>query len=186
MQPNTPHAPAGMDRRGFLKLGLWSGMGLATVSTTALLSGCSTPTGQGFLFLRESDLTLFRALLPVILKGALPSDDTQARAVDSTLHSLDGVLYYSSLAGHKQIQQLFDLITFPPTRLLLGGLGHGWDRASPADVEAFLNRWRESRVGLLRGGYKALLQMTEMSWYLQPQSWVAIGYVPPVKIVEGV
>jgi hypothetical protein len=175
-----------MDRRAFLRLGLWSGMGLATVSTTALLSGCSSPTtAQGFQFLRDGDVTLFRALIPAILKGALPEDATQAQAVDDTLHSLDGVLYYSSLAGHKQLQQLFDLITFPPTRLLLGGLGHSWDKASTADANAFLERWRGSSVGLLRSAHKGLLQMTEMSWYLQPRSWAAIGYVPPVKIVEA-
>lgn len=184
MQSHSPQAPAGLDRRAFLRLGLWSGLGLATVSTTALLSGCSTPTGQGFLFLREGDITLFRALIPVILKGALPEGD-EARAVDDALRSLDGVLYYSSLAGHKQIQQLFDLLTFPVTRLLMGGLGHSWDKASAADVDAFLARWRDSRLGMLRSAHKALLQMTEMSWYLLPESWAAIGYAPPVKIVEG-
>lgn len=176
--PTTP--PAGLSRRGFLRVGLWSTLGLATVSTTALLSGCSSATtASGFQFLREQDVNLFRALLPVVLKGALP----EGQAVDDTLHSLDGLLFYSSEAGHKQLRQLFDMLTFAPTRFLLAGVSHDWTNVDAEGVEAFLQRWRHSSVGMFRGAHKALLQMSEMSWYLLPQSWAAIGYAPPVKVI---
>jgi len=187
MQEKPRSSTADPGRRQFLKLGVWSGLALATASTTALLSGCSSaPVASTFLFLRESDVTLFRALLPVTLAGALPAGDGAAKALDDTLHSLDELLYYSSAAGHKQLGQLFDLLGFAPTRYLTTGLGHGWAAASPADVDAALQHLKNSSVAMLRGIYNALLQMSAMSWYLQPQSWVAIGYEHPAKIVEGV
>jgi hypothetical protein len=186
MQEKMSPTAANPGRRHFLKLGVWSGLALATVSGTALLSGCSSPVASKFLLLRDGDVTLFKALLPVILAGALPDGEGRAKALDDTLHSLDELLYYSSVAGHKQLGQLFDLLTFAPTRLLTTGLGHGWDKASAADVDAVLQRLKNSRVAMLRSVYNGLLQMSEMSWYLQPQSWVASGYEHPVKIVEGV
>lgn len=169
-------------RRQFLKLGLWSGLALATVSTTAMLSGCSSPpSAASYRLLREGDLVLFRALIPAVLAGALPTGPAQAKAVDDTLHSLDQLLFYSSRASHKQLQQLFDLLTFPATRIIVAGVRHDWAAVTPDDVEAFLQRWKTSGVGMLRAGYKGLCQMIEMAWYLQPQSWPAIGYAPPVK-----
>jgi hypothetical protein len=180
--------PADAGRRQFLKTGFWSGMGLAGVaSTTFVLGGCSkAPVASNFLLLRDSDITLFKALLPVILAGALPDGAAQSKAMDDTLHSLDELLYYSSEAGHKQLGQGFDLLTFALTRYLTTGLGHGWGEASAADVDAALQHLRNSGVGLLRSAYIGLLQMSEMAWYRQPQSWVAIGYAHPVKIVEAV
>lgn len=192
MQDSTPAVTrplaADMGRRQFLKTGLWSGLGLATVSSmTFVLGGCSKPpVATNFLLLREGDITLFRALLPVILAGALPTGAAQAKALDETLHSLDELLYYSSEAGHQQLGQLFDLLTFAPTRYLTTGLGHSWAEASAADVDAALQHLKNSGVGLLRSAYIGLLQMSEMAWYLQPQSWVSIGYAHPVKIVEAV
>lgn len=182
MHSEKPSVAANPGRRQFIKLGLWSGLALTTVSTTALLTGCSSaPSATGYRLLRDGDITLFKALIPVVLAGSLPTDATQAKAIDDTLHSLDQLLFYSSRAGHKQLKQLFDLLTFPASRVLVAGVSADWAGASAADVDAFLQRWKTSRVGMLRAGYKGLCQMLVMSWYLQPQSWPVIGYAPPAK-----
>lgn len=176
----------GLGRRQFLKLGFWGTVALGGVSTTALLTGCSSaPVAQGYRLLRAGDVALLTALLPVVLKGALPEGEARQAAVTETLHSLDSLAFHSSVEAHKQVRQLFDLLTFAPSRWLVAGVHSDWPDASEADVEKFLLGWRSSRVGLLRGAYAALVQMIEMSWYLLPQSWPAIAYVPPRKVVEG-
>lgn len=184
MQERDDQAPALPERRIFLKLGLWSGLALGTVSTTALLAGCSNPpSAKGYRLLREGDITLFRALIPAVLEGALPTGAARAQALDDTLHSLDQLLFYSSRSAHKQLKQLFDMLTFAPTRLLMARVGSDWSELPEADVAAFLKRWKTSSLGMLRGAYAAICQMIEMSWYLQPQSWPAIGYAPPRKVL---
>ena len=172
-QPDT-------SRRQFLKLGFFGALALSTISATALLSGCSSPpAAQGFRLLRENDLTILRALLPVALAGELPADATdRAAACDETLHTLDELIFCSSRAAHKQVAQLFDLLSLPVTRYTVAGLSDAWDKASPAAITQFLEKWRHSRWQTLRAGYLALTQIINMAWYFQPRSWAAIGYEP--------
>jgi hypothetical protein len=100
--------------------------------------------------------------------------------ISESLQLLDNLLGRKQQAGQQQVHQLLDLMTFPPTRRLVAGVQHDWaQRASPDDVNSFLNKWRDSRFSLLRAGYLALTQMIAMNWYLQPRSWAAINYVPP-------
>lgn len=174
----------GESRRQFLKVGLLGGLALSTISTTALLSGCSSQKpSNGFHLLRDTDLALFTALIPVVLKGTFETQ-MQPAAIIQTLKTLDEMIYFSSPANHKQALQLFDLLTFAPTRLLAAGVGSSWDQVTEIEVTEFFERWRNSGIGLFRSGYGALVQMVEMSWYLQPQSWAGINYEPPVRVVE--
>lgn len=176
--------PAGMGRRQFLRVGALGALTLSTVSATALLTGCSRSTAaKGYRLLRDTDITLMRALIPVVLAGALPSGLAAPQAITDTLQSLDQVLFYSSRAGHKQVRQLFDLLSFAPTRMAMAGVSDDWAQASPAAVAEFLQAWRGSSIGMLRAGYIGLVQMLEMSWYLQPQSWPATGYVPARRVL---
>lgn len=180
MKPAVVPPSINVGRRDFLRTGLFGAMALSTVSFSALLSGCaSAPPAPGLRVLREGDMVVLRALMPVVLDGALPADASRERAVNETLQVLDGLLEASSRAGQQQVRQLFDLMTFAPTRRLVAGLQRDWAEASAAEVNDFLNGWRNSRVGMLRAGYLALTQMLTMSWYLQPRSWAAINYVPP-------
>lgn len=181
MKPAVVMPPANTGRRDFLRTGFWGAITLSTISfSSAALTGCaSAPPATGLRVLRESDLVVLRALMPVVLDGALPVDDTREKVLSESLRLLDGLLEASSRAGQQQVRQLFDLLTFAPTRRVVAGLEHDWSRASSAEVGAFLDSWRGSRVSLLRSGYLALTQMITMNWYMQPRSWAAINYVPP-------
>lgn len=181
MSPSPSH-PETLSRRHFLKTGALGALALATVSTTAVLTGCAThPPASGFRLFRENDLEVLRALLPVVLAGRLKADDVTAR--EETLKVLDDFLYGTSVAGHKQLMQLFDLLSLPLTRYAVAGLSSPWSEAGAADVSGFLERWSHSRFELLRGGHLALTQLISMAWYLQPQTWAAIGYTPPVVVI---
>lgn len=155
-------------------------MALATVSTTALLTGCaSAPLASGFKVLRDTDVVILRALTNVVLEGELPTGADRAAAIDDTVKTLDGFLTGTSVAGQKQLLQLFDLMHMPATRYTVVGLSSPWDEAAPADIAQFLAHWRNSRFETLRAGYTGLTQALNMMWYMQPRSWAALGYEPP-------
>lgn len=80
---NTPQ----LSRRNLLKVGLLGTALLGTAGLTATLSGCSASTpASGYLILRSSDLPFLRALIPVMLDGAVTAQQ-MPQAVDGTLKS---------------------------------------------------------------------------------------------------
>jgi hypothetical protein len=115
-----------------------------------------------------------------MLDGALPDSNRDAaltRAVSGVHLAIDGL----PPAVQSEIGQLFGLLNFPVTRRLVAGVGP-WDRIDIAETSAFLNRWRDSNVAMLRSGYQALHQLVMASWYGQEPSWDRIGYPGPPHI----
>jgi len=183
MQAVTTQATA-LSRRQFLKTGTLGGMLLATGSATALLTGCAqAQPAAGFVFLRDAELKVLRAVTPVVLAGTLPEGQGREAALDKTLLSLDQLLANSSVAVGDQIHQLFGLLSMAPTRIAMAGVWSDWPDASPADIEAFLLRWRDSRLELLRGAYLGLCKIINVAWYLLPESYAAVGYSAPVRTI---
>ncbi|WP_068827537.1 twin-arginine translocation pathway signal protein [Pseudomonas sp. BMS12] len=179
---DTPANAVSLSRRGLLKVGLFGGAFLATAGLAASLSGCSAPgTATGFAVLRESDLPSLRALIPVILQGAV-ADGAMPAAVDATLQGIDHNLNHVSPELLKLTQQLLDVLAMDITRGPLTGVWGDWDSASAEDVRQFLARWEHSSLDLLRMGHAALLQMVLMSWYARPQSWAHCGYPGPPTV----
>lgn len=181
---SQPVASAALSRRDFLRTGTLGGMLLATGSATAMLAGCAKPhPAANHAFLREQDIRVLTALIPVVLKGALPEGEAQAAAVDNTLKSLDRFIGNTSPGAMAPLYQLFDLLSLAPARVALCRLWPDWPDASEDELEAFLLRWRDSSVGLFRAGYAGLVKIITASWYLLPESWPATGYDAPVRIV---
>ena len=174
-------APA-LTRRNLLKIGLMGSAFLATAGLTASLSGCSASTPKaGFAVIRESDLAFLHALIPVMLAGAVTAEQIP-QAVEGTLASLDYSLNHVSPELLKLTVQLFDVLTMPITRGPLTGVWGSWENASPADVQAFLERWQNSSIGLLKMGHASLLQLVMMSWYSRAESWAHCGYPGPPTV----
>ncbi len=46
----------------------------------------------------------------------------------------------------------------------------------PADIEAFLQDWKTSRIQLKRMGYASLCKLVTMCWYSQPSTFAFSGY----------
>ncbi|MBO3278272.1 twin-arginine translocation pathway signal protein [Pseudomonas schmalbachii] len=179
---DTTVAAPGLSRRGVLKVGLLGGAFLATAGVTASLSGCTADTpAQGLRIVRQSDLPFLRALIPVLLAGAVPAE-RMADAVQGTLQSLDYSLDRLSPEMLKLTRQLFDVLALPLTRGPLTGIWGGWEKAGAEDVQNFLQRWENSSISLLRLGHCSLQQMVLMAWYGRPESWVHCGYPGPPKI----
>ena len=127
------------------------------------------------------------ALMPVLLAGALPTDpQLRGEALRETLVAIDGAV--AGLAPRAQ-DELNDLFGAPRART--GALvararrpRRGAD-ASRDEVERFLDRLRDSRIGLLRAAYDALHQLVMAAWYGNPRAWPAIGYPGPPDLGTG-
>lgn len=181
MTPSLSETPA-LSRRGLLKIGLCASAFLATAGLGASLSGCSASTpANGYAILRSNELPFLRALIPVMLEGAVAVDRMSA-AVDGTLVNLDNALNHLSPEMLKLTQQLFDVLGMAVTRGPLTGIWGSWENASAEDIRNFLSRWENSYLSLLRMGHASLLQLVMMAWYTRPESWAHCGYPGPPKV----
>lgn len=181
MNDTTLDAPQ-LSRRSLLKVGLLGGALLGAAGLTASLSGCSASTpANGYLILRGSDLPFLKALIPVLLDGAV-SAERMPQAIDGTLESLDHNLAHLSPEMLKLTEQLFDVLALPITRGPLTGIWGSWDNASADDVRSFLTRWQNSSLSLLRMGHASLLQLVMMAWYGRQEAWAHCGYPGPPTV----
>ena len=154
-------------RREFLKTGLAGGLLLN-------IAACAR-AGEN-----DGRSRVLSALIPVMLAGALsPRPEDAERQINRTLSGVETAIKGLSLATQKEIGELFDLLTFPLTRMLAAGLWSPWEEATPSSLNAFLDSWRHSRFDLLKSGYAALHDLILGTWYAQPESWAAIGYPGP-------
>lgn len=181
MTPSLSDTPA-LSRRGLLKFSLGATAFLATAGLGASLSGCSSSTpASGFAILRRGDLLFLRALIPVLLDGAVPAEK-MSHAVDSTLANLDNGLNHLSPEMLKLTQQLFDVLGLTVTRGPLTGVWGSWENASADEIRQFLDRWENSSLDLLRMGHSSLLQLVMMAWYSRQESWGHCGYPGPPAV----
>ncbi|MNV22553.1 hypothetical protein D3C71_1135310 [compost metagenome] len=181
MNPSLSDSPA-LSRRGLLKFSLGATAFLATAGLGASLSGCSSSVpANGFVTLRSGDLLFLRALIPVMLEGAVTAE-RMPEAVDGTLKSLDYSLAHLSPEMLKLTQQLFDVLGMAVTRGPLTGIWGSWENASANDIRAFLDRWENSSLSLLRMGHSSLLQLVMMAWYGRKESWAHCGYPGPPTV----
>ena len=181
MSPSLSDTPA-LSRRGLLKFSLGASAFLATAGLGASLSGCSSSIpASGFSSLRSGDLLFLRALVPVMLDGAVAVEG-MSDAVEGTLKSLDYNLDHLSPEMLKLTRQLFDVLGMAVTRGPLTGIWGSWENASSAEVSAFLQRWQNSSIGLLKMGHASLLQLVMLAWYGQADSWAHCGYPGPPTV----
>lgn len=158
-----------LSRRQLIQTGLLGGVVLALGSRLAV------PAPAPGFAAKPADRELIAALGRGML-GPLPASGQLALAsnVLTAIASLP-------LAVQAEVRQLFDLLQQPLARRLLAGVSPPWAEAGEAEVRAFLQRWRHSRLLLLRSGYQALHGLLYAGWYGDAASWPAIDYqLPPM------
>lgn len=193
MPENTAPSPT-MDRRSFLRTGMGGALFLGTVSVTAGISGCATaPAGRGytttddvsrsgyrFRFLTRDDIVLFEALLPALVGPAMAEEPALRRTqIRDTIERIDAGIHQFGPANQKELRGLFDLLNFSVTRVTVARVWSGWANASTAEVDAFLNRWRTSGIGLFNNGYIALTKVSNVAFYGHENHWHVSGYAGP-------
>ncbi|GAA4411327.1 hypothetical protein [Quisquiliibacterium transsilvanicum] len=161
-------------RRTFLKAGLLGGALLAVGGFTAVLVGRDPDADRRQVLL---------AVIPAVLDGALP-DEPQARAaaVARCAEGVDTAIAGLPPAARAEAAQLFALLAIPPSRIALAGVRSSWDETGRDEVAAFLERWRQHPVALMRSGYGALHDLTLAAWYADESTWESIGYPGPLNL----
>jgi hypothetical protein len=167
-----------VSRRQFLKFGLAGGLLLAAAGAARAEKGYRAATGADRIeVLTGRDRAVLAAIAPAILAGT----GAAGADPDAIVGSIDRAV--AGLPPHLQaeVKQLLALLASWPGRRLLAGVSAPWERASAADVAAFLERWRFSGWALFQQAYHALHELVLAAWYARPDSWAAIGYSgPPV------
>lgn len=167
-------------RRTFLKAGLLGTLALAVGGGIYRATRDAAPA-HGFA-LDGAARDVLAAIIPVLLEGALPADAAaRAQSTGQVTQAVHAAILGLPLSAQKEVQDLFGLLALAPARRLLAGVGP-WHEASPAQVAAFLQSWRTSRIGLLRAGYAGLHDLVMGSWYASPVAWEAIGYPGPIQL----
>lgn len=123
------------------------------------------------------------AVADVMLDGAIPDDAAgRAAALDATVANVARAVEGLPPSVQHELGQLFALLAFAPTRIVVAGMSPSWHDARSADVAAMLARFRDSRFALLRSAYAALHQLVFAAWYGDPAAWPAIGYPGPPEL----
>ncbi len=178
-----------INRRRWLKVGLLGGAALTTAGLLAhwqarragaagILGGfvAQAPTPLPSVWSTEAQ-TLVTALAPVVLKPMCVTNADCARVADGVRQAIDAL----SPAAQRDLAELFTLLNLGPARGLLTGVWVAWPDATPEQIEAFMERWRHSRLALFQAGYHALHDLILAAWYADPSAWASIGYPgPPV------
>lgn len=183
--PNSDPMPLRISRRTLLKVGLAGGAALLLARwlyTTTSAPPQSVRTGNA---LATDARAIVAAIAPVMLEGALPAGADAARAREEALASIEQAIAGLPPAVRKELDQLFSLLAFAPTRCLVAGVWSPWPEASRESIAAFLASWRASRFALLRSAYGALHQIIYGAWYGSPRAWLAIGYAGPPSLEIG-
>ena len=176
-----------LSRRSLLKLGAAGSVVLGTTSLVAGLAGCGKreqAIAEGYVFLRDADVVLFRALIPVVLGEVLPAGaDKRAPLMAETLLRIDGGCAMLAPTPQAELMKLFDLLHMRVTRWLTTGIGAPWDQAEAAEIDAFLERWRGSSISAFNAGYGVLTRVVEGSYYAIRATWLQAGYPGPLAAV---
>jgi hypothetical protein len=162
-----------ISRRAFLTSGALAAIALAGGGAVYRFSH----RPAGFILDGEARAAL-AGIVPAMLAGALPDD---AAAIPAAVDRVHQAILGLPLATQKEIQDLFGLLALAPARRFLAGVPDGWSDANPAQVSAFLQRWRLHRWALLQVAYHALHDLVLGAWYADPSSWAAIGYPGPLR-----
>ncbi len=173
-----------LTRRQFIKAGIIGGAALTAAGifySRGLKEAPSTAVPRG---LTLSERTIIAALVPAILAGVLPeAGEARRKAIVQTVEGVGVAIGGLSAAAQKELAELFTLLSIAPARVLLAGLWPRWEDASPAEIAAFLQGWRMSRLELLRSAYAALHDLVLGAWYGNPDAWGDIGYPGPPEML---
>jgi hypothetical protein len=163
-----------INRRQFIQVGV---AGAAVLAAARWLDRPRAfAASPAYRFLDPRGAAIVAGLAPVILTTLPTGPLERARAVEETVAGFDRAVAGLSASVQKEVDELFSILGFAPARLMFTGLWTSIEEAQPADIAAFLTRWRFSRFDIQRAGYQAITQLIQAAWYGNSASWAGIGY----------
>lgn len=169
--------PDSTRRRQFIKTGV------AGAALLALGGGLWRLKARPAALYGDEAKAIIRALVPAVLAGALPEEQSARQAAVESAVAGVGVAISGLCAAHqRETQDLFALLSLAPGRWLLAGLPNDWFSVTPEAAAGFLERWRRAPVALLNAGYGALHDLILGAWYGAEAAWPSMGYTGPPRL----
>ena len=183
--PHITDTSLRFSRRTLLKVGVAGAAALLLARWFYAATSPPRTTDASFSALDASARSIVAAIVPVLLEGALPTGNEAIAARADVLAGVDRAIAGLPAPVRSELDRLFALLAFTPTRCLMAGVWSPWQDASRESVAAFLDNWRHSRFALPRAGYRALHQIIFGAWYGNPRAWTRMGYPGPPSLEVG-
>ena len=167
-----------MKRRSLLKVGLLGSAILAIGGAGGLALWPGDASVQPKRTLAVISIANFPILVAVasrVLHG------TTANPLDIA-HRVDDALRFATPQSQGDLNKVLALLENALPGLLLRGKATPFTLLDEAGQDAALGRWRDSRLGVLRGAYHALRKLCLASHYAHPSSFVEVDYPGPTLI----
>src|ERR1700676_1159313 len=134
LMPQVPNSHArklpNKTRRTLLKAGIAGGVVLV-LARWMVTSHAPRESAEGTRSALDSSArTIIAAIVPVLLEGAIPDVDTSVEARAEVVAGVDRAVAGLPPGSRKELEQLFALLSFAPTRCLLAGVWSSWPDAS--------------------------------------------------------
>lgn len=166
-------ASRSLPRRRFIQLGLGGAAVFAAAGSAAWLWRPGVREGR----LTGSGRAVFGAVATAVLEGSLAPTD-----IERHLSRLDETIAGLPNATQDELAQLLGLLSVAPGRLWFTGLRPDWSQASVAELGAALHRMRGSGNELRQQAYHALRDLTNATFYAQPEHWKLLNYPGPTVV----
>jgi hypothetical protein len=152
-----------MQRRTLLKVGVVTGMRGAQL----------TLAGREF----------FASVACAVLAGLSGANEaTQAAAPQAHLTPTDATIVGFPPSLQSELTELSSLLATLPGRLALTGLRREWRDASTSELEAMLQRLRDSSRVLRQQVFHAVRDLTNAAYFAHAATWQAIGCPGPLPM----
>ena len=171
-----------MNRRSFVKRGLLGGALLALGGSIGLATWPSQLAVQPRRKLQALDARQFAIL------AAVAARTVQAPAADPVeiAHRCDERMALAFPEVRADFGKLLLLLENGLAGLLFDGRAKPFTRLGPDEQTQALERWRDSKLAVRRGGYAVLRRLTQSVWYAAPEAWASTGYPgPPTLTVKS-
>ena len=167
-------------RRRFIQAGL---AGAAVLALARWIDRPLAAAPAPHRFLDARGVRTVTALVPIVLAGALPTDEAARRtAIAEVVTAFDRAVAGLAIPVQAEIGELFSFLHTAPLRVAFAGLWKPVAESTPTEIRDFLLRWRDSSFSLQRASYRALTQLLQAAWYGNSSSWASIGYAGPPAI----
>jgi hypothetical protein len=166
-----------MKRRAFLKRGLLGGAVLAAGGAGLALYPARS------LYAPTRALAVFNArqfnVLAAIAARVVTAPGADPVAIAQTI---DGALARAVPEAQADLRQVFDLFENGLIGLVLDFRPKPFTQLAPEAQDRALLAWRDSRLTLRRGAYKAIKNLCVTSYYRKDATWAQVGYPGPPAI----
>jgi len=167
-----------MNRRSFLRRGVWGGLLLAVGGSIGLVAWPSDEKVHARRPLRALTPRQFAVL------AAVAGRTVTAPAADpiTIAERVDAQMATAPPEARADFGKLLLLFENALAGFVLDARPRPFTRLSPAAQDDVLADWRDSRLVVRRSGYAILRKLTQAAHYAAPEAWPDTGYPGPPQI----